>query len=428
MILGVVTVAPGVATGGVPFTYYAATNGFPVNVPCTRQSAPCDLQTAMTTESTDGNGIPGSMIRLAAGVYKIPALVPTTGNDNVTIMGTGKKTVIAVTNVSTNNALVDLSTVTGVTLANVTIENAGAAPVEAVLLGSGNTLTKSTESGCGSFCTGVLLNGASGSVVSGDTIESNEYGVVVCAVGSPSGVPCGASASTGNTLQGNTWMKNSMCQIVDFTGGQPPDTYSSNNPSPAANSCAIGLTPYFGSAGGGAGVAAIGTLSCTGVTGRVTFNPPLVNGGTTSGREKVSVAVSACTTAGSNYPTPVTAKGTSSGKLVTNDCVSLLTGSTSMDVSDPALAVRLSLPRPSYSGVKVQANFGGGTHITAPQFGWSLSGVGTKVVSSFTGSDGGASSSAQYVSNFTLAQVMTACASPNGLKSLKITSGAISLE
>ncbi|HEY7946842.1 MAG TPA: hypothetical protein VID75_04145, partial [Acidimicrobiales bacterium] len=206
------------------------------------------------------------------------------------------------------------------------------------------------------------------------------------------------------------------------------DTYSSDNPVPAANGCAIGLTHYFGSAGGGAGVPAIGTLSCTGVTGRVTFNPPLVNGGTTSGREKTSLTISACTTSGSNYPTPVTARGTSSGKLATNDCVSLLTGSTSMAGSDPALALRLSLPHPSYTGVKVRADFGGGTHTTAPQFGWSLSGAGTTVVSSFTGSDGGSSSTAQYVSNLTLAQVMTACASPTGLKSLKITSGALSLQ
>jgi hypothetical protein len=60
-------------------------------------------------------------------------------------------------------------------------------------------------------------------------------------------------------------------------------------------------------------------------------------------------------------------------------------------------------------------------------FGWTLGGSGTTVTGSDQGSDGGASSTAQYVSNKTAAQISADCAG-SGLTSLKIVSGFVSLK
>lgn len=229
--------------------------------------------------------------------------------------------------------------------------------------------------------------------------------------------------------------------MADFTGEPPTDSYSANSPNPvvssASRSCTIGLTHYFGSAGGGSDSPAVGTLSCAGVSGSITFAPALVLGGDTPDLEKVSLRISDCTTTASNYPTPTSGRGTSLGKLSTNDCSNLLTGATLKAASstnrpyqqgDALPALHVSLPHRTYSAVHVNVAFGGKTESSDPDLGWRLGGVGTTVATSFTGSDAGSSSTAEYNSNMTTSQVASACASPAGIASVKIVNGTLTLQ
>jgi hypothetical protein len=166
------------------------------------------------------------------------------------------------------------------------------------------------------------------------------------------------------------------------------------------------------------------TVSCPNVTGKVTFDPPLVNGGTTSDEAKVSVTLADCV--GIDNSTSTSGKGTSSGSMATNSCSNLNLSTASGPAATGNLLQNLDIK--FRKKVEADVTFGGYRQaVGIPNFGWSLGGSGTTVTGSDQGSDGGAGSTAQYVSNKTTAQISADCAG-SGLKSLKIVSGFVSLK
>jgi hypothetical protein len=167
------------------------------------------------------------------------------------------------------------------------------------------------------------------------------------------------------------------------------------------------------------------TISCSSVKGKVTFVPPLVNGGTASDEAKISVTVSNCV--GSGGATLTSGKGTSSGSLTTDSC-SNLNLSTQSGMTDSPSNPLQNLDIKFRKKVDADVTFGAYTQAAGvPDFGWSLGGPGTTVTGSDQGTDGGASSTAQYVSTLSTAKVSSDCAGA-GLKSLKIASGSLTLK
>jgi hypothetical protein len=166
------------------------------------------------------------------------------------------------------------------------------------------------------------------------------------------------------------------------------------------------------------------TVSCQKVKGKVTFDPPLVNGGTASDEAKVSVTMGDCVGIDNSTSTP--GKGTSSGSLATNSCSNLNLSTASGPAATGNLLQNLDIK--FRKKVEADVTFGGYKQaVGISNFGWSLGGSGTTVTGSDQGSDGGASSTAQYVSNKTAAQISADCAG-SGLTSLKIVSGFVSLK
>ncbi len=191
---------------------------------------------------------------------------------------------------------------------------------------------------------------------------------------------------------------------------------------------------------------ATGSVSCgnigtgvTGISGTITFSPPLVNGGTAPETTTISIKLKKCTTTGSNVPTSATKilKGkdsqiiSSTGSM--DDCAGLATS------TPQVLTVKWKYK--NASGVKI-ANVNPTTIVfpgyttnasaspwAAGDAGFQLPGspsTGTPVNSgtSFAGSDSGASSDSVAYLNVTEAQFLAACGTPGGFASASFTQGA----
>ena len=166
------------------------------------------------------------------------------------------------------------------------------------------------------------------------------------------------------------------------------------------------------------GTVAAGTVSCTNVTGTVTFTPPLSNSGTSPETTKISLTASGCTTAGSGASPVTGATASATIQSPTNGCVALTT-------SKPvAVAVAWS-PSSVHASV---ASFSGYAVVTqGGDIGFGLPGTGgsATVAGSFAGTDHGAKSTAATYSNLTSTELLTACGTPAGVSSLTIASGTV---
>lgn len=142
-------VSQGVASASTPTTYYATPGGpsLAVNTPCTNPANPCDLTTALSSEASNSGGAPGSVIKLAGGSAKTPAiyteaLTLTSGNNNVTIVGKSSKTTV----LGANGAhTIDFSGTTGVTVEKVTVVGTGPTTTSTVFDGGGGSGTLATS-------------------------------------------------------------------------------------------------------------------------------------------------------------------------------------------------------------------------------------------------------------------------------------------
>jgi len=189
------------------------------------------------------------------------------------------------------------------------------------------------------------------------------------------------------------------------------------------------------------------SVQCDQISGKITFAPPLQDGGTVAATAQVKLKVSDCTD--DAVPSGVVSGATMIGTLAlaNNDCANLFSGLQSWAGSlavnwKTAAGVRLTTKQSSIALTQVNgAVFGSGVP-TGDTTTWSgeygLVQLGTdanqgataapSVTGDFTGGDGGAGSTFDLATNETNNNLQTACGSTSGLKQITAGIGSLSLD
>jgi hypothetical protein len=185
--------------------------------------------------------------------------------------------------------------------------------------------------------------------------------------------------------------------------------------------CSSGSTPSAGPTTT-AQTLATGGVTCTNITGSLTFTPPLTTKGGSAESTAITLSAAGCTTQGSNVSTVSGASGSATITSTTNSCTGLLN-------SRPLKVAMTWSPSTVRSSVVTFSGYGGVTNASGGE-GFKLPNAGgtTKVTGSFAGSDHGAGSTATTYSNQTGTQLLTACGSSAGLPSLQVTTGTLTLK
>jgi len=167
---------------------------------------------------------------------------------------------------------------------------------------------------------------------------------------------------------------------------------------------------------------ATGAVTCTGVTGMLTFSPPLTTKGAGAESTGISLKAAGCTTKGSNVAAVAGATATATISSPTSSCTGLLNSRVlTIDITwSPATIHQSVLTFTGYGGTTSSS---GGLGFTLPKVGDTA-----KVIGSFAGSDHGAGSTGQAFSGQTGTQLLTACGSSAGLASIQVTSGTLDLK
>jgi hypothetical protein len=158
-------------------------------------------------------------------------------------------------------------------------------------------------------------------------------------------------------------------------------------------------------------VTGTGKETCTGVSGSISFSPPLTSaGGSSTETVKVSAKLSGC-----SGGTPAATSGTVKSTILTN------TNSCTGLANPPATQTETLIVKWSPKTIATSTTvFGPDTAVSSPHIGFTLSNGTTK------GSYAGSGANSQVLSNETTAAYETACASKAGLKKLTLTSGSVS--
>lgn len=177
----------------------------------------------------------------------------------------------------------------------------------------------------------------------------------------------------------------------------------------------LGLVTVLGSGAASAkGSPPTGTVTCTGVTGTTTFNPPLTNSGTSAENGKQKITFTSCTSSSGVTVTKGAATGTIS--QATNSCGGLAGGSgTGFTFEIKWAPGKVGKSVVSFSSETPSSDSSGDE-------GFSLS--GGSVTGSFAGSE---TASGTAYTNQTATQLASECGSSGGLKTLTITSGSITI-
>ena len=176
-------------------------------------------------------------------------------------------------------------------------------------------------------------------------------------------------------------------------------------------------TPSASSSTSGMPTVATGDVTCSHVTGGISFSPPLTSTGTAAQSTRISLTATGCTTSGSH--TPVVTRGTAPS--TTSACSGVLTlRSVALTIHWTPTTIRPStLTFPGYNIVSTPSGSAG--------FSFPSSGGSASVVGSFAGSDRGAASTAALYFDPSVAQIQAVCKS-SGLASLPVTSGTVTLK
>jgi hypothetical protein len=175
------------------------------------------------------------------------------------------------------------------------------------------------------------------------------------------------------------------------------------------------------------------TVTCSTLTKAVIQpKPTLVNGGTLPSTVKIKGKLSGCTT---NAPGVTSISGSFSGVLSggLNDCASLIGPTTttgtitlkwksSPGLINPVSTVTVAAGSAVGSVVAIGPAAYGGFGLGNPP------GLALSVAGSFTGGDGGATSTALVLTTQDIGEIATQCASVKGVKTLNIGLGTITLQ
>ncbi len=176
-----------------------------------------------------------------------------------------------------------------------------------------------------------------------------------------------------------------------------------------------------------AGVNATGSVTCTGVSGSAKFSPPLKNGGSTSGTEKITVkfALSSCTPSGSNVSG--TGTGSAKGTITTNSgnsCAGLL-GVRNVAASLPVKWKGFT-PKANPSTLSLtQVDAEAAGHNGNPAFAWGSQAQSTTAPATVTGSFPTTTGHGEVDASISAATLAADCGSTKGLKSLGFDAGSI---
>lgn len=170
-----------------------------------------------------------------------------------------------------------------------------------------------------------------------------------------------------------------------------------------------------------------GTNTCTHITGKITFTPPLtLSGNANSEVTKTRTTSTGCTVSTGKAPTRGVTTSTIT-KTTTNNTANSCTGlETSVPVTEhtvwthtPAIANSTV----KFSGLMTATSTSGDAGFTLPNTGGTAS-----VTGSYPGTDHGKTSTATVYTNMTAAQIATLCTSATGVASLTIASGSATLK
>ncbi len=168
------------------------------------------------------------------------------------------------------------------------------------------------------------------------------------------------------------------------------------------------------------GVATVepGTVQCTDLTGQVRFHPPLAATGSAPEVASMKLTLAGCTIGGGNV-TPSAGHGSVAISMTSNACTTLTTKS----VGAMSVAIRWSPSRAGTTSIR----FPGLVHMKTGTTGLQLGGPGTTASGSYTGADGGASSTATVLWSLSATQIAAACAAKKGLGVMRIQGGNVNL-
>jgi hypothetical protein len=177
-----------------------------------------------------------------------------------------------------------------------------------------------------------------------------------------------------------------------------------------------------------AATAAPGTITCTHITGTITFTPALHATGTSNTEvAKTRTTSTGCTVSTGKAPS----KGVTTSSITTtstNDSANACAGlATSRPVTEHAVWTHTPLIAPStvkFSGLMVATEpVSGDAGFTLPNTGGTAS-----VTGSYPGTDHGATSTATVYINMTAAQIFTACGTTAGVAKLTLDAGSATLK
>jgi hypothetical protein len=172
------------------------------------------------------------------------------------------------------------------------------------------------------------------------------------------------------------------------------------------------------SAKGGGAIDQPGTVSCTKITGTITFSPPLTLTGTSPENTTIDMKVGGCTdTGGGVAPKKGTVSKDISTASSTNGCTSLSNSQPETLTVTWAPASKISPTTAAFSGYAVSTNAKGDEGFSLPNSGGTGAATGSYAEASGV--------TATAYSSESSSALATACESSGGLKSLKIASGSL---
>jgi hypothetical protein len=174
-----------------------------------------------------------------------------------------------------------------------------------------------------------------------------------------------------------------------------------------------------GGAGNVTDMVATGSVSCKTLTGVATFSPPLTSSGSAPETITISLKAGSCATTNSN------STGVTEGRATTTNSTPATSNCNSLFAPRPVEVTVEWTPSTIHSSTvhftgfaSMKNSTGTGSEFVFPDPGGKATGSG-----SFTGDDGGASSTVTAFSAAQPSQLLAACQNPAGLTSIAIGSG-----
>jgi hypothetical protein len=173
---------------------------------------------------------------------------------------------------------------------------------------------------------------------------------------------------------------------------------------------------------------ASGTISCSKVSGKVTFTPTIEStGDSNTETSKVSLTFTSCTVSRGTAPT----KGTLTETIKTTSTNNSADACSTLAASRPATLKIVWTHTPAIGASTVK--FSGDSTVSEPgsgDAGFASPNTGgmASVTGSYPGADGGKTSTLTVYSNVTALAIFAACAAGDGISSLTIDAGSLSLK